>query len=163
MTLNQGNYCGISLQNTYRQNLTFNAGTYVITGAAGLSLQGTGRVTGTDVLFYFTGGAGSVNISANQTVNLTAPTNGTYMGILFFQNAANGNTATINGAGGSRLTGAFYFPGATLTMNGAGNGGAPYMIFVAKTLNFATTVDFTSNYSSLSTRSSPVKGAILVE
>jgi hypothetical protein len=163
ITLNQGTYCGITLQNTYTQGVTFNAGTYVITGAAGLSLQGSGRVTGNGVTFYFSGGAGSVNITANQPVNLTAPTNGTYMGILFFQNAANGNTATINGAGGSVLTGAFYFPGATLTMDGAGNGGAPYMIFVAKTLNFATTIDFNSNYGSLATGSSPIKGAILVE
>jgi Flp pilus assembly protein TadG len=162
-TVPPGIYSSISVAANYDQTVTFTGGTYVITGAGGLSLQGKGAVTGTNVTFYLGGAAGSVNIAASQTVDLTAPTNGTYMGILFFQNAANGNTATINGANGSRLTGAFYFPGATLTMDGAGNGGAAYMIFVAKTLNLATNIDFNSNYRSLATGSSPIKGAILVE
>ena len=161
ITLSQGTYCGISLSNTYTQNVTLNPGTYVITGAAGLSLQGSGTVTGTGVTFYFSGGAGSANFSANQRIRLTAPTNGTYAGILFFQNAGNRNAATINGAGGSRLTGALYFPGATLTMDGAGTG-ATYMILVAKTLDLNTNINFASNYASLA-NGSPIKGAVLVE
>ncbi len=154
-----GNYQGISIANTYGNNVTLNPGTYVISGPGGLAFNGSGTVTGNGVTFYLSGGA--VNFSNSQRIRLTAPTNGTYSGILFFQKAANASVATINGAGGSRLTGALYFPGATLNMDGAGTGAA-YMILVAKSLNLNTNIDFTSNYTTLA-NGSPIKGAVLVE
>jgi hypothetical protein len=159
VTLFPGNYQGISIAAGFNRNVNLSAGTYVISGPGGLQFNGNSTVTGNDVTFYLSGGA--VNFAASQTIQLSAPTNGTYAGILFFQNARNGNAATITGAGGSRLTGALYFPGATLTMNGAGTGAA-YMILVAKTLDLNTNINFTSNYTSLA-NGSPIKGAVLVE
>jgi len=159
--LNPGTYCGISFSGTFNQNVTFNGGgTYVITGPGGLSFHGAGgTLSGTDVTFYLSGGA--IDWGTNQTVQFSAPTNGTYSGILFFQDAGNAATANVNGTVNSRLQGAFYFPGATLNMNGAGNNAA-YMIFVAQTLNFNTDISFTSDYSSLA-NGSPIKSAVLVE
>ncbi len=163
VTLSQGVYCGISFSgppNGFDQNVTFNPGTYVITGPGGLSFMGTGgHVHGTGVTFYLSGGA--VNFGNGQRVRFTAPTNGTYAGILFFQDPGNAAAATINGAAGSHLQGAFYFPNATLNMNGAGTGAA-YMIFVAKTLNLNTNINFSSDYTSLA-NGSPIKSAVLVE
>ncbi len=159
-TVTPGNYQGISIAPSFgNRNVNLNPGTYVISGPGGLSFQGNGTVSGTGVTFYLSGGA--VNFANSQTIQLTAPTNGTYAGILFFQSAGNGSAATINGGGGSQLQGALYFPGATLTMNGAGTGAA-YMILVAKTLNLDTNISFNSNYTSLA-NGSPIKGAVLVE
>jgi hypothetical protein len=119
-------------------------------------------VQGTGLSFYITGGA--IDFAASQRIQLTAAVdnkNGTYPGILFFQDPADAAPATINGAAGSHLQGGFYFPNATLNINGAGTGAA-YMIFVAKTLNLNTTIDSLSDYSSLP-NGSPIKSAVLVE
>jgi hypothetical protein len=163
VTLSPGTYCGITFSgppNGFNQNVTFNPGTYVITGPGGLSFMGTGgHVRGAGVTFYLSGG--TVNFGTGQRVRFTAPTNGNYAGILFFQDPGNAAAATINGAAGSHLEGAFYFPNATLNMNGAGTG-APYMIFVAKTLNLNTDISFLSDYTSLP-NGSPIKSAVLVE
>jgi Flp pilus assembly protein TadG len=159
--LNPGTYDSISIDRAFGRNVQFNPGLYVITGT-GLSFQGSGHVTGTGVSFYITGGA--INFAAAQRIRLTAAvdnTKGTYPGILFFQDPGDAAPATINGSAGSHLQGGFYFPNATLNMNGAGTGAA-YMIFVAKTLNLNTTIDFLSDYSSLP-NGSPIKSAVLVE
>jgi hypothetical protein len=154
-----GTYEGISIVNAFTRNVHFNAGTYVITGPDGLSFQGQGHVFGTGVTFYLTGGA--IQFATTQRVRLTAPTNGAYPGILFFQDPGNASTATITGSTGSHLQGALYFPNATLNINGAGTGAA-YMILVAKTLNLNTNISFSSDYTSLP-NGSPIKSAVLVQ
>jgi Flp pilus assembly protein TadG len=163
--LSPGTYQGITIDGPKTFNAArivhFNPGLYVITGT-GLSFQGSGHVQGTGLSFYITGGA--VNFAATQRVQLTAAVdnkNGTYPGILFFQDPGDAAPATINGSAGSHLQGGFYFPNATLNMNGAGTGAA-YMIFVVKTLNLNTTINFLSDYSSLP-NGSPIKSAVLVE
>jgi hypothetical protein len=161
--LGPGTYCSISISGGRDVNLS--AGTYVITGSGpgnGVSFTGTGRVSGNGVTFYLAGGAtGGVTLNSSQRSDLAAPTAGTYAGILFFQDKTNASAATINAAGGSTFNGAFYFPGASLTVNGGGSGSA-YMIFVANTVSTAAPMNFTSNYSSL-TNGSPIKRAVLVE
>jgi len=143
----------------FSQDVTFRPGTYVITGGGGLSFHGTGRVSGNGVTFYLA--AGSVNFGTRQQIQLSAPTDVPYAGILFFQPTGNNNTATINGSNGSFLQGALYFPNATLTMNGAGNN-AQYMVLVAKSLNINTSVNFPSDYGSL-LNGSPIRTASLIQ
>lgn len=157
-TVNPGSYSGITIPNIFNRAVHFAAGTYFI-GANGLSFQGTGAVSGTNVLFYMSNG--SVNIHNSATVQFVANTVGTYAGILFFQPKGNGSGATFNGAGGSHYQGALYFPGATLTINGGGTG-AQYMILVANTIHINSNVSFTSNYGSLP-NGAPIKAATLVQ
>jgi Flp pilus assembly protein TadG len=104
VTLNPNKYCSIStaaragrFNPGYTQNVRFNPGTYVIT-TGGISLQGSGTVTGNGVTFYVAGGA--VAFSTNQTIQLKPSTNAPYAGVLIFQPAGNNNTATITGANG---------------------------------------------------------------
>jgi hypothetical protein len=154
-----GTFCnGISVSGN--RDVILKKGTFVVTGG-GIDFGGSGTVSGTDVTFYLSGTGGAVTLHASQTFDLTAPTTGSYAGILFHQDSANASDATINGAGGSKLQGAFYFPNALLTVNGAASGAA-YMIFVAKSLEFGSDVSFPSNYSSLP-GGSPIKDAVLVE
>ena len=160
--LRQGRYCSIVV--TGNVNLTLNPGTYTIT-TGGVSLNGTGTVTGTGVTIYLTGNAGSVAINtaptANETLQLRAPTTGALAGILFYQDPGNTLPATIDGKGTSRLQGALYFPDATLNLSNTGTLAA-YTLAVAKSLSFTGTVNLGSNFSSLP-GGSPIKDAVLVE
>ena len=126
-----------------------------------ISFGGNGTVTGSNVTFYLGPRASALTLGNGVTFDLTAPTAGPYTGILFFQDAANASAATIDGTNASKLQGAFYFPSAMLTVNGAA-ANAAYMIFVAQSMELNATVNLPSNYSSL-TGGSPIKNAVLVE
>ena len=168
VTLNPNKYCSIStaaragrFNPGYTQNVRFNPGTYVIT-TGGISLQGSGTVTGNGVTFYVAGGA--VAFSTNQTIQLKPSTNAPYAGVLIFQPAGNNNTATITGANGSYVQGALYFPNATLNLSGAANNrNIDYMVLVAKTINISTNVNFQSVYNTLPSSYSPVRTAALIQ
>jgi hypothetical protein len=169
-TFTPGKYCSFSFAPKtktnpgYTGNVKFNAGTYVIT-SGGLSFRGSGQVTGTTgngVTFYV--GAGSVAFSTSQQIQLRASKVGQYAGVLIVQPTGNNNTAIVNGSNGSYLEGALYFPSATLHVNGAANNkNIDYMVLVAKTLDLATNINFTSDYKSLPNGISPVRTAALVQ
>jgi len=111
-------YCGMEINNAI---VTFDPGVYYIAGPI-TALNGGSNVTinGTGVMFYLApGGSFNLGVSNFVTLNLSAPTTGTYRGILFYQ--ARGNTAPAslskNGNAGSlTLSGAMYFPDASLEM-----------------------------------------------
>jgi hypothetical protein len=91
-------------------------GIYVITGA--LTFDSGTQTGGTGVTFYLVG-SGSVNIGNGATLKLSAPTSGTYSGVLFYQDRSDTNAAAIEGGASSTMNGLLYFPDATLTV---GNG-----------------------------------------
>jgi hypothetical protein len=171
-TLNPGNYCG-GIVVELGANVTFTGSTtdaYVLTSTSGsnggLTVNvNAGTLTGSNVMFYNSGPQGSINFQGG-TVNLAAPTSGTYQGVLFFQDA---NTAGATfGAGiasGSSLTGAFYFPNADdLSFAVDLGANAAYTILVANKISFnAGSFTIKNDYSSL-TNGSPIKdNAVLVE
>lgn len=126
-------YTSISLQGNGTVN--FAPGVYTINGTAqqgGLSCNGTPTITGTGVTFYFTNGA-TYNCTGNDTTTLSAPSSGTYQGVLMFQdpqdcNCGSGgcdNGVTSCGAGpalggntGSQYNGILYFPNDLITFFG---------------------------------------------
>jgi hypothetical protein len=157
-TVSPGVYCG-GLSITGSGSVTFSAGTYIIEGS-GLNVTGSTTVTGSDVMFYITGGA-SVNFVGSDSSSLTANTNGTYAGILFFQDRTDSSAANISGSATTDITGALYFPDAQLNYNGSSSTSA-YTIVVADTIviNGSTTIN--DNYATLP-NGSPIKTAILAE
>ena len=187
-TLNPGVYCG-GIRLNAGANVTLNPGTYILTSPSSTSATGYGltvdigaRVSGSGVMFYNTvrSGAGSpgpiqfvFTSFGGSGVSLTAPTSGTYQGILFWQDAANTSQAQILGSSSfnTTLQGSFYFPKAKVVF--AFDGPIQYDILDAWQIEFAaltfasstfSTSTFTSDYSSLA-NGSPVKGTggILVE
>jgi hypothetical protein len=97
------------------------AGVYYL-DSTDFSPGGTVTLTGTGVTIILTGTTpGSVNLSGNQTIQLTAPTTGTYAKMLFIQasNATTDNLNKINGTSSSFFDGAMYFPNGTAQFNGA--------------------------------------------
>ena len=101
-------YSSISLQGNSTVN--FAPGIYTI-GSGGFTCHGTPGISGTGVMFYFTNG-GTFNCSGNDTINLTAPSSGTYQGILFYQDSSDTASASLGGNVGSTYGGILYFPGA---------------------------------------------------
>jgi Flp pilus assembly protein TadG len=186
-TFNPGVYCGgISLTASLLSNITFNPGTYILRDKAGflgvtqgglnLSLSALSTITGNGVTFYNEGPTTGFSVIEPVTgglvasianVNLTAPSSGTYSGILFFQ--AHGVTATGNFLANldtsSKLQGAVYLPDAPVNY-GVSAISSSYNFLVAKDidLNVAVASSFGNDYSSLA-GGSPLDGnsATLVE
>jgi Flp pilus assembly protein TadG len=157
VTLSQGTYCnGINIANGMTGKL--NPGLYIISGG-GLNIAGGSTVTGTGVTFYITKGNGysfaPVVINNGTNVTFTAPTSGSYAGLLFFQDrtitTSNTSNSVTQFAGGTtmNLTGALYFPGTQLDISNGTNASDAYTIIVADTISLEGGMTFNGNYSSL--------------
>ena len=107
-------------------NVTFAPGVYIIDGSFDVGAQA--RVTGTGVTFILSSSTaatspssiGQVTINGGATMQLSAPTSGTYAGVLFYQDrrAPNIDGNRINGNSSSFFQGAFYFPSQGMDFNG---------------------------------------------
>ncbi|MEO7193066.1 MAG: Tad domain-containing protein [Vicinamibacterales bacterium] len=113
-------YCGMKIDNAV---VTFNAGVYYIAGPVTNKNGGSdATLQGSGVMFYLAGGTpgGSFWFDSNHVeMDLRAPTSGPYTGVLFYQDRSNTNPAQLskNGnGGGMTLSGALYFPSASLSM-----------------------------------------------
>jgi hypothetical protein len=147
----------------------------------GLTITAGAVVNGTGVTFYnygtsngITGGITFVGtLPLIGSVNLVAPTTGTYAGILFFQDPGDVAPATLVASlgGATLLQGAFYFPSAPVTYAVSGN--SKFNILVAKDITFAAlTIGgtayeqsvFGNDYSTLPGGSPiPATGAVLAQ
>ena len=136
---------------------TLNPGLYIINGA--FKINGGSGVTGSGVTFYLPPG-GSVSFNGGTVFALTAPTSGTYNGILFYQDRSNSAAGTINGGATATLQGILYFPAADLTWNG-GSATGVYASVVANTLKFTGGTAF-HNYAQVNSHT-PLAGARIVE
>jgi hypothetical protein len=132
-TYSPGSFTGINI--TSNGTITFSPGLYYMTG--NVSCSGTPTITGTGVTFYFTGTA-TWNCTGNVTVNLTAPTSGTYQDILFFEDKADTAQIWIGGNTGSTFSGIIYAPSAQVEFFGdskGNNGGITTDIIVAASID----------------------------
>jgi Flp pilus assembly protein TadG len=117
------------------------AGTYYL-DSTDFAPGGTVTLTGTGVTIILTGtNPGSVSLSGNQTIQLSAPTSGTYAKMLFIQasNATTDNLNKINGNTGSYFDGGMYFPSGLVQFNGSSGSMTQCAMVVADL------VDFTGN------------------
>lgn len=170
-------YCGgIYIQPT--AHVTFQPGTYVLTsrngvgvtvGLGGLSIPTGATVTGSGVTFYNYGPIGPVTVYyslyTSGGVQLTAPSSGTYAGVLVFQDPQDVVAGSYQGnaAWNTVLQGAIYEPSAKVAY--AYSGASAYNPLVAKDIEFQVyvlqgvtlTSVFTNNYNSL-LNGSPLAG-----
>jgi hypothetical protein len=158
--LQPGKYCGgLSLNSTK----TFDPGIYVIDGGT-FRLNANAIVNGAGVTFYLTNGA-TVQFNGNATMDFSAPTTGTYKGVLFFGDRTQPNdTQNFNGTAGSMLTGAIYFPSQKVVKNGNFSGNNGCVQIIADTVTISGNTTFESNCPNTGLNSVPIPGAIaLVE
>jgi hypothetical protein len=142
-TISPGCYSKMDLDGT----VTMNDGTYIIDGG-NLSIGAQAKVSCNSCTFVLTNSSsgstaaiGSVDINGGAEVKLSAPTSGTYNGILFYQDrratSGNGKVNKINGNSSSVLSGAFYFPNQQLQVNGTSNLNFNCAQFVAYIVEFS--------------------------
>lgn len=129
----QGYYCnGMNISGT----ATFQSGTFYIKG--NLAFQGGSNVSGSNVTFFIDK-SGTTAISGSAVVNLSAPSTGTYAGILFFGDRA-GNTSNnnnISGASTSVLTGTLYYPTQQVTYSGGSSSPSNCTHVIGDTITFS--------------------------
>ncbi|MBS3960544.1 MAG: hypothetical protein KGZ61_01725 [Sandarakinorhabdus sp.] len=137
-TLNPGTYNNFRLQG----NVTLNPGIYYLNGTD-FDVGSQARVSGSGVVIILTGSGpaniGQANINGGATINLTAPTTGTYAGVLFYQDRrapATNQTNKMNGNSTSTFRGAMYFPNQELQFNGTTGMNTNCIQLVARRLTF---------------------------
>lgn len=151
-TLDPGYYChGMSLKGT----VTLNAGVYYVSGGD-FQINANASVTGSGVTIYLAAGS-QVSINGTAYVNLSAPTSGTYSGILFFGDRSGSASATnkFNGTANSKLTGAIYFPSEAVSYLGNFSGTSGCTQIVADTVNWSGNATINQDCTSLGMRDIP--------
>ncbi len=158
-TLNPGTYCaGITIDGS--SHATFNPGLYIVSGGDFKVSTSSAYASGSGVTFYVK--SGSVLMQGGTNADFSAPTSGTWEGMLFYQDRADTNTATISGGSNAALTGVLYFPNAPVTYSGGSAGTSPYTVIVAGSATFSGGSTLNSDFSSLS-NGSPIKRVTLAE
>ncbi len=139
VTLSPGVYCG-NLKINANANVTLQSGTYYISGGD-LTINGNANVTGNGVTIILTGTGSNVgNITVNGTANLdlTAPSSGTYEGILLYQDrdAPTSGNNKINGGSTNTLNGTIYFPNQEIEFSGNSANASSCLRMVARLIEF---------------------------
>jgi hypothetical protein len=110
--LSPGCYNGLTVSGS--GTLTLEPGLYIINGS--IDFSGSRTVSGTGVTFYTTG---ATDVSGSRVLMLSAPTSGTYNGLLFFQSRSDFRAMSFSGSTGSDVRGIIYAPKAALTYSGS--------------------------------------------
>ena len=115
--------------------VNLNAGIYVINGGTLHFESGANNAsnTGGNGVFFYLVGTANLLIDNGANVNLTAPSSGTYSGIVVFQDAADTQAISIQGGSNTSFNGAIYAPSSNVTL-GNGSGTAIGADLFAKTL-----------------------------
>ncbi|MGC1255304.1 MAG: Tad domain-containing protein [Candidatus Acidiferrales bacterium] len=168
VTLRPGTYFG-GINITGNANVTFTPGTYILAGG-GLTVTGNSTLKGTGVTFYDTSATGyayaPIDLTGNETANLSAPTSGTFEGFLFFQDPSlpvGSAGITVVGNSSSTFDGIIYSPTTAITYVG-NSSGSGYTILIGYTITVTGNSSFTigNNYSSLAD-GAPIKSSALYE
>jgi Flp pilus assembly protein TadG len=154
-TLQPGRYCG-GLNMSGTKNLK--PGVYIIDGGT-LRANGSSNISGSGVTFYLTNGA-DLSFNGNASLQLSAPTTGTYAGILFFGGRANSGNVTFNGTAGSSLTGAIYFPNQSVSYLGDMQGTNGCTQVVARTVAWSGNASLAVDCSAFGMSALPVGGTV---
>jgi hypothetical protein len=126
--MNFNNQTTINLGPGLYQNINFNGastinlspGLYIFKGRVNINSGST--VNGTGVTLYYPDSNSYIQFNSNVTTNLTAPTSGSYKGILFFEapNLAKTEFA-MDDTRGSAMKGLIYWPSRKVTINSTSN------------------------------------------
>jgi Flp pilus assembly protein TadG len=135
VNLTPGVYCGwLNFNSSPTVNLA--AGVYVIANG-GWNVNG-GTWTGSGVTFYFAD-TSKIQFNSGMNMTLSAPTSGTYSGILFYeQSGLSQSQFVFDDSIAENLTGLIYLPSRNVTFNSTSNLSSPQFTLVADTAIFDT-------------------------
>lgn len=152
-----GRYCGGL---TVNNSVSFKPGVYVIDGGS-LKANGNASLTGSGVTFILKNNA-TISFNGNAVLNLSAPTSGTYSGILFFGSRSNSasTAVTLNGTAGSVMTGAIYFPKQTVSYIGNFQGANGCTQVIARTVAWSGNSNLAVDCTAYGMSALPIGGAV---
>jgi Flp pilus assembly protein TadG len=156
-TLQPGTYCGgLNLSG----KVTLSPGTYVIDGGS-LKINANADITGSGVTFYLTGSA-TADFNGNATVNLSAPTSGTYSGMLVFADKMNSAASghKFNGTASSKMTGTIYSPSQDVNYLGNFSGQNGCTQIVAKTVQWNGNTSMAINCAAFGMQNIPITSIV---
>ncbi|MGX5800634.1 pilus assembly protein TadG-related protein [Bradyrhizobium sp. Arg314] len=160
-TIQPGTYCsGMNLNG----NVALSSGVYVVQGNlkinAGAVITCATPCTGVTI---FMAGSSTVSMNGNATVNLSAPTSGTYSGVLLYgDRTGTAAQSTFNGTATSLLTGAIYFPRQQVNYLGNFSGQNGCTQVVADTIQWSGNSTINQDCSSLGMKDIPAAQSVAV-
>jgi hypothetical protein len=158
-TLSPGTYCsGMNLKG----NVILSPGVYVLQG--NLKINANSVISGIGVTIFMAGSS-TVSMNGNASVTLSAPTSGTYSGVLMYGDRTGASaSSTFNGTANSLLTGALYFPRQMVSYLGNFSGVNGCTQVVADTIQWSGNSTINQNCSSLGMKDIPATQSVqLVE
>ncbi|WP_167458612.1 pilus assembly protein TadG-related protein [Mesorhizobium kowhaii] len=158
-TLSPGTYCsGMTLKG----NVTLSPGVYVVQGD--FKINANAAIIGSGVTIFMSGSS-TVSMNGNASVKLSAPTSGTYSGVLFYgDRTGNSASSTFNGTADSLLTGAIYFSKQQVNYLGNFSGNSGCTQVVANTIQWSGSTTVNQDCTSLGMRDIPAAQSVaLVE
>lgn len=172
-TISPGTYCNFNTANV--STLTMQPGLYIITTTfstnSGTTINGTGvtiylangAIANSGNYTYVSGGATPYGVGNGTTLNISAPTSGTYSGIAIWDgnnSASTPDTFTFGGGANSSFTGAIYAPNTNLVLgNGSGTSTLSSNV-IANTIMVVGGSSITNNYTPTSGTSTPTGAGI---
>jgi Flp pilus assembly protein TadG len=117
-------------------------GVYCVNG--NFRLNANDVLTGSDVVIYMI--SGGVTWNGGAQVNLDAPNEGPFEGLLLYLPYSNDSPVSINGNSGSGLTGTILAPASNCQINGTGGSGINGQI-ICYTVDLSGTSDMNINYN----------------
>ncbi|HEY3706579.1 MAG TPA: TadE/TadG family type IV pilus assembly protein [Terracidiphilus sp.] len=166
-TIGPGTYCNFNTSNV--STLTMTAGTYIITKTfstnSGTTINGSGvtiflangAISNSGNNTQVAGGSTPYGVGNGTTMNISAPTSGSYSGIAIWDgnsSASTPDTFTFGGGASSSFTGAIYAPNTNLMLgNGSGTSTMSSNI-IANTITVVGGSTVTNNYNPSSSGSS---------
>ena len=139
-------------------NHTLAPGVYYVNGD--FNIGSNSNISGTGVTFFITNN-GKTTTNGNPHFDLSAPTSGTYSGILFFSDR---DTAfqdnKINGNSTSIMTGALYFPSQKVIFTGSYSGVNGCMQVVSSAIQYTGNATFSTNCSGTGLYQIPTPGVV---
>ena len=135
-TLNPGVHCWVNFNGS--PTVTFKPGLHIIKGSMNINSGST--VIADGVTFYFPDTDSKIQANGSLKMSATAPTTGTYSGVLMFEktsnatNNANKRQYVFNGSTGEYLEGLIYLPNRDVTYNSTTNVKASKLTMVVNTM-----------------------------
>jgi Flp pilus assembly protein TadG len=142
-TLSPGNWSGAFPPNgvTYLQS-----GVYCVSNG-NFQVNGGDTLIGHGVVIYMIDGFIKWNGGAD--IQLDAPTDGPYKGLLLYLPPSNANVVVVNGNGDSHIVGSIWAPSSTITVEGGGGSAGLQCQFLGWHVNLSgssnTNIDFQAN------------------
>jgi hypothetical protein len=141
----------------------FAPGVYVVDGGV-FQINAGANITGDGVTFFLTNNA-VAQFNGSATINLSAPTSGTYAGLLIMADRDDdGLVHQFNGAASSQLTGAIYTPASQTVFNGNFSGSDGCMQIVAAKVKVSGNLNLETDCAGYGLKSAEVPASVrLVE